>query len=179
MSGGATSGGGQGSGSGPIVHQISFLLSLVAIALGWQFVARLIPADARFAWRDLVLEHWRHRAALQPYLDQRWLWLALHRYHVWFALAALPGTLAIGTVQAVDRRTPWALLAAPLGWGGGCLVGLWLYTSFLAGSPMLAVLLPAIFGYLGGAVAPRLGAWPPRYTSARHADARNREPASR
>lgn len=164
---GGTPGSGQGSGSDPVVHQIAFLLSLVAIGAGWPLVARYIPADARFAWRDLVLEHWRHRAAFEPWFDQRWLWLALHRYHLWFAFAALPGTLAIGAVQAIDRRTPWALLSAPLGWAGGLSIGLWLYTSFLDDSPAVAVLLPAIFAYLGGAVAARLGAWPRKVTHLR------------
>ena len=158
--GGGAAGGGQGSGSDPIVHQIAFLLSIVAIGIGWPIVAHFIPMDARFAWRDLVLEYWRHRDRLEPWLDQRWLWLALHRYHFWFAVAALPGTIAIGLVLAVDRRTPWALLAAPVGWGCGLLIGLWLYTSFLTATPTLAVMLPAVFGYLGGAVAARLGAWP-------------------
>lgn len=164
---GGTPGNGQGSGSDPVVHQIAFVLSLATIGVGWPLLARYIPADARFAWRDLVLEHWRHRAALEPWFDQRWLWLALHRYHLWFAFAALPGTLAIGVVQAVDRRTPWALLSAPLGWAGGLSIGLWLYTSFLADSPAVAVLLPPILAYLGGAVAARLGAWPRKVTHLR------------
>lgn len=165
--GGGAAGGGQGSGSDPIVHQISFLLSLVAIGIGWPIVAHFIPIEARFAWRDLVLEHWNHRERFEPWLDQRWLWLALHRYHFWFGVAALPGTIAIGAVQAVDRRAPWALFSAPLGWGGGLLVGLWLYTSFLADCPTLAVMLPAVFAYLGGAVAARLGAWPRKVTHLR------------
>lgn len=165
MSGGAPGGGGQGAD--PIVHQISFLLSLVAIALGWTLLGRLIPIEARFAMRDLALEHWRHRNALEPWLDQRWLWLALHRYHIWFGLAAFPGALAVGAVNAVGRRTIWALVAAPIGWGSGLLTGLWLYSSFLVQIPTLAVLLPALFAYLGGAVAARLGAWPRRYTHLR------------
>ena len=154
------SGSGQSSGSDPIVHQIALLLSLVAIALGWQVVAHFIPVGGRFAWRDLVLEHWRHRNALEPWLDQRWLWLAHHRYQFWFALAMLPGTIMIGIVQGVDRRSPWALLTAPLGWSGGLLIGLWLSPSLLNEIPTLAVILPAILAYLGGAVAAHLGAWP-------------------
>ena len=154
----AADGGGHSGGSDPVVHQIAFLLSLVAIGLSWPLVAHFIQTDARFAWRDLVLEHWRHRATLQPWLDQRWSWLALHSYSHWFGIAALPGALAIGAVQAVDRRAPLALLMAPLGWGGGMAIGLWLSAGALAETPTLAVILPAIFAYLGGAVAARLGA---------------------
>jgi hypothetical protein len=164
---GHTGGGGQGSGSEPIVQRIGFLSSLAAIFVGWPIVAHFIPTEARFAWRDLVLEHWRHRHTLEPWLDQRWLWLALHRYQVWFAVAALPGAIAIGAVQAVDRRTPWTLVAATFGWGGGLLIGLWLYTSFLTNGPALAVMLPAVFAYLGGAIAPRLGTWPRKVTHVR------------
>ncbi len=154
----AADGGGPSGGSDTVVHQIAFLLSLVTIGLSWPLVAHFIPADARFAWRDLVLEHWHHRAALEPWLDQRWSWLALHRYSYWFGLAALPGALAIGAVHAVDRRTPLALLSAPLGWGGGMAIGLWVSAGLLADTPTLAVILPAIFAHLGGAVAARLGA---------------------
>lgn len=165
---GALPSGGQSAGSDPVIHQIAFLLSLVAIGVSWPLVAHFIPTDARFAWRDLILEHWRHRAALDPWLEQRWLWLALHCYHLWFACAVLPGTLAIGAVQAIDRRSPWALLSAPLGWGVGLLIGLWLYEGFLTtDSPTLAVMLPAVFAYLGGAVAARLGAWPRKLTHLR------------
>lgn len=165
MSGGGSSGGGQGAD--PIVHQVAFLMSLLAIGLAWPLVREAIPLDARFAMRDLVFEHWRHRDQLEPWLGQRWLWLAAHRYHLFFALAALPGALAIGTVQAVDRRTGWPLLTAPIGWSGGGLVGLWLYGDFLADTPTLAVMLPALFAYLGGAVAARVGAWPRRFTHLR------------
>nr|WP_172339661.1 type IV secretion system DNA-binding domain-containing protein [Novosphingobium sp. SG751A] len=117
--------------------------------------------------RDLVFEHWRHRDQLEPWLGQRWLWLAAHRYHLFFALAALPGALAIGAVQAVDRRTAWPLLTAPIGWVGGGLVGLWLYADFITAMPTLAVMLPALLAYLGGAVAARLGVWPRRFTHLR------------
>lgn len=163
------SGGGNGGGQGtdPVVHQIAFVLSLVAIAFAWPLVQTAIPPEARFAMRDLVVEHWRHRAQFEPWLNQRWYWLAAHRYHFFFALGALPGAIAIGSVQAIDRRTGWPLVTAPIGWGGGLLVGLWLYTSFLDGMPVLAVMLPAIFAYLGGAVAARLGAWPRRVTHLR------------
>lgn len=154
----AADGGGLNGASDSVVHQIAFLLSLVAIGLSWPLVAHFIPSDARFAWRDLVLEHWHYRVALEPWLDQRWSWLALHRYPYWFALATLPGVLTIGAVQAVDRRTPLALLSAPLGWGGGMAIGLWVSAGLLADTPTLAVILPPIFAYFGGAVAARLGA---------------------
>jgi type IV secretory pathway TraG/TraD family ATPase VirD4 len=149
------------------VHQIAFLLSLLAIGLAWPLVRHTIPLDSRFAMRDLVFEHWYHRNQLEPWLNDRWLWLAAHHYHLFFALAALPGTLAVGSVQAMDRRTGWPLLTAPIGWAGGALIGLWLYRDFLANTPTLAVLLPALFAYLGGAVAARLGAWPRRFTHLR------------
>lgn len=165
MSGNGASGGGQGAD--PIVHQLAFLLSLLAIGLAWPLVRHAIPLDARFAMRDLVLEHWRHRDQLEPWLGQRWLWLAGHRYHLFFALAALPGVMAVGTVQALDQKTGWPLLTAPVGWVGGGLVGLWLYGDFVASTPTLAVMLPALFAYLGGAVAARLGAWPRRITHLR------------
>jgi energy-coupling factor transporter ATP-binding protein EcfA2 len=165
MSGGGASGGGQGAD--PIVHQIAFLLSLLAIVLAWPLVRQAIPLDARFAMRDLLLEHWQHREQLEPWLGQRWLWLADHRYHLFFALAALPGALAVGMVQAVDRRARWPLFSAPVGWAGGGLVGLWLYGDFLTATPTLAVMLPALFAYLGGAVGARLGAWPRRFTHLR------------
>ncbi len=156
----APSGSSPSTGTDPILHQIAFLMSLVAIGLGWQVVAHFIPVESRFNWRDLILEHWHHRTALEPWLDQRWSWLALHRYPYWFAIAALPGVLAIGAVQAIDRRAPWPLLSTPLGWGGGIAVGLWLSASMLADSPTVAVMLPAMFAYLGGAVSARLGASP-------------------
>ena len=158
MSGSGASGGGQGAD--PIVHQVAFLLSILAIGLAWPLVRLAIPLDARFAMRDLLFEHWRHRGQPEPWLGQRWLWLARHHYHLFFALAALPGALAVGTVHAVDRRTGWPILCALIGWGGGGLVGLWLYGDLLSAAPTLAVTLPALFAYLGGAVAARLGAWP-------------------
>jgi len=167
VNGTSTTGRSQGAGSDPIVHQISFLLSLAAIGISWPLVSHLIPPDSRFAWRDLILEHWHHRAACEPWLDRRWLWLALHRYHLWFGLAVLPGTIAIGIVQSIDRRSSWALLLSPLGWGGGLLIGLWLYADFLTDSPTLAVMMPAIFAYIGGAVAARLCVWPRKLTHLR------------
>ncbi|UAK26485.1 type IV secretion system DNA-binding domain-containing protein [Sphingomonas nostoxanthinifaciens] len=118
--------------------------------------------DARFAFVDLVREHWAHRHALEPWLEQRWAWLALNGYHLWFALAALPGTIAAAIVQGVDRRTFWPLLYAPVGWLGGSAIGYWLYTSFRADSWPLAVMMPASFGFLGGAIAARLAAGPRR-----------------
>lgn len=165
MSGGGASGGGQGAD--PIVHQVAFLLSLLAIVLAWPLVRQAIPLDAQFAMRDLLFEHWRHREQLEPWLGQRWLWLAGHRYHLFFALAALPGAMAVGMVQAVYRRNGWPLLSAPVGWAGGGLAGLWLYGDFLTTTPTLAVMLPPLFAYLGGAVAARVGAWPRGFTHLR------------
>ncbi len=154
--------GGGSQGADPIVHQVAFLLSLLAIALAWPVVRQMIPSDARFAMRDLVFEHWQHRNQLEPWLTHRWLWLAANRYQLFFALAALPGALAVGVVQSVDRRTGWPLLTTPIGWASGGLVGLWLSSDLLTAMPPLAVILPALFAYLGGAVAARLGTWPRR-----------------
>lgn len=155
-SGGATGG---GTGSEPVVQQIAFLSALVAIGACWPLVRRLIPPADAFAMIDLVREHWAHRHSLEPWLDERWAWLALHNYHLWFALAALPGVLAASVVQAFDRKTAWPILYAPLGWLGGGMLGLWLYQSFRTDSWPLAVMMPATFGFLGGVIAARLGAW--------------------
>ncbi len=88
-SGGATGG---STGSEPVVQQIAFLAALIAIGAGWPLVRRLIPPRDTFAMIDLVREHWAHRHSLEPWLDERWAWLALHNYHLWFALAALPAS---------------------------------------------------------------------------------------
>src|SRR3546814_20127589 len=82
-----------GSGPEPVVQQIAFLSALIAIWACWPLVRMQIPADAQFAFADLVREHWVHRDALQPWLDRRWAWLAMHAYNLWFALAPLPGCL--------------------------------------------------------------------------------------
>jgi type IV secretory pathway TraG/TraD family ATPase VirD4 len=126
-----------------------------------------IPADGRFALADLVREHWAHRHATEPWLEQRWAWLALHGYHLWFALAALPGVIAVAIVQGADRRTFWPLVHAPLGWLGGSAIGYWLYVSFRTDSWTLAVMMPAAFGFLGGAIAARLAASPRKVTHLR------------
>src|SRR3546814_9780114 len=76
-----------GSGPEPVGQQIAFLSALIAIWACWPLVRMQIPADAQFAFADLVREHWVHRDALQPWLDRRWAWLAMHAYHLWFALA--------------------------------------------------------------------------------------------
>lgn len=164
MNGGGLSG---GQAADTIVHQVAFLLSLLAIGLAWPLVRQAIPLDARFAIRDLLFEHWRHRDQIEPWLDRRWLWLAANHYHLFFALAALPGAVTIGAVQAVDRRIGWPLLTAPVGWASGGLAGLWLYRDFISAAPMLAVILPALFAYLGGAMAARLGSWPRGFTHLR------------
>ncbi len=158
----ATSGGGMANGRGPdpVVQQIAFLSALVAIGLCWPLVRLQIPVDSRFAFADLVREHWAHRDHLEPWIEQRWAWLAAHSYHLWFALAALPGVIAVSIVQGVDRRTAWPLLHAPLGWAVGTVLGYMLYGSFRADSWPLAVMMPATFAFLGGAIAARLAAWP-------------------
>ncbi|QKS01865.1 type IV secretion system DNA-binding domain-containing protein [Sphingomonas sp. CL5.1] len=158
---------GGGRGSEPIVQQIAFLSALAAIGLCWPLVRMQVPADSRFGFVDLAWEHWAHRHALEPWLEQRWAWLALHGYHLWFALAMLPGNVAVAIVQSVDRRTFWPLLYAPLGWLGGIVLGYWLYTSFRTDSWPLAVMMPAAFAFLGGAVAARLAAMPRKVTHLR------------
>lgn len=155
-SGGAT---GSGTGSEPVVQHIAFLSALAAIGAGWPLVRRLIPPRDAFAMIDLVREHWAHRDSLEPWLDERWAWLALHNYHLWFALAALPGVLAASVVQAFDRKTAWPILYAPLGWLAGIALGLWLYQSFRADSWPLAVMMPATFSFLMGVISARLGSW--------------------
>lgn len=163
---GGPAGGGRG-GSEPVVQQIAFLSALAAVASCWPLIRYLIPADGRFAFADLMREHWAHRQALEPWLDQRWAWLALHGYHLWFALAALPGVIAAAIVQGADRRTFWPLVHAPVGWLGGSVLGYWLYASFRADSWPLAVMMPAAFGFLGGAIAARLAASPRKVTHLR------------
>lgn len=149
-----------GRGPDPMVQQMALILALVAIWACWPLVRMQIPLESQFAFGDLVREHWAHRDALEPWLGRRWAWLAAHGYHVWFALAALPGVIAVAIVQGVDRRTAWPLVHAPLGWLGGGLLGLILYRDFRAESWPLAVMMPATFGFLGGAIAARLAAWP-------------------
>jgi type IV secretory pathway TraG/TraD family ATPase VirD4 len=156
------SGGGMAGGRGPdpVVQQIAFISALIAIGVCWPLVRMQIPADAQFALGDLGREHWAHRDALEPWLSQRWAWLAAHGYHLWFALAVLPGVVAVAIVQGVDRRTAWPLVHAPIGWLGGGLLGYILYRDFRTESWPLAVTMPATFGFLGGAIAARLAAWP-------------------
>ena len=156
-----------GSGSDPVVQQIAFLLSLVAIWACWPLIRLQIPAGDRFAMVDLVREHWAHRHSLEPWLDLRWAWLAAHKYHLWFAFAALPGVVAPGIVQAFDRRTGWPLLHGPFGWLMGGALGYMLYRSFRADSWPLAVMMPATFAFLGGVIAARLAAWPRKLTHLR------------
>jgi len=158
----ASSGGGMTGGRGPdpVIQQIAFLSALVAIVGCWPLVRLQIPVESRFAFADLVLEHWAHRDHLEPWIEQRWAWLAAHSYHLWFALAALPGVIAVSIVQGVDRRTGWPLVHAPLGWAAGAVLGYMLYGSFRTGSWPLAVMMPATFAFLGGAIAARLAAWP-------------------
>lgn len=156
------SSGGMASGRGPepVVQQMAFILALIAIWACWPLVRMQIPAEGQFSFGDLVREHWAHRDALEPWLSRRWAWLAVHGYHLWFALAALPGVVAVAIVQGVDRRTAWPIVHAPLGWLGGGALGYILYRDFRTESWPLAVMMPATFGFLGGAIAARLAAWP-------------------
>jgi hypothetical protein len=150
-------------GSGPgdaVVRQVAFVAALVAIGGCWPLVRMWIPADGQFAFVDLVREHWAHRDALQPWLDRRWAWLAVHNYHLWFAVAAAPGVLAIAIVMGIGHRSTWPIVVAPLGWLAGTGAGDLLYLSFRQDSWPLAVMMPATFAFLGGAVAARLAAWP-------------------
>lgn len=149
-----------GRGPDPVIQQIAFISALLAIWMCWPLVRMQIPAEGQFAFGDLVREHWAHRDALEPWLSRRWAWLAMHGYHLWFALAALPGVVAVAIVQGVDRRTAWPLVHAPLGWLGGGLLGYIFYRDFRTETWPLAVMMPATFGFLGGAVAARLAAWP-------------------
>ena len=167
MSTSGSSARGRGGGSEPVVQQIAFLSAIAAIATCWPLVRHVVPPEDRFALADLVYEHWAHRHALEPWLEQRWAWLALQGYHLWFALAALPGIIAAAIVQGIDRRTFWPLVYAPFGWLSGSALGYWLYTGFRADSWPLAVMMPAAFGFLGGAIAARLAASPRKVTHLR------------
>ena len=149
-----------GGGAGTLVQHIAFLSALATIWACWPLVQKLIPVADRFAMIDLVREHWAHRHHLEPWLDLRWIWLAEHRYHLWFALAVAPGIAAVSIVQAFDRRTAWPIVLAPLGWVGGGVLGYVLYQSFRSDSWPLAVMMPATFAFLAGAIAARLAAQP-------------------
>lgn len=147
-----------GGGSDPLTHQLAIILAIVAVVGCWPLVRLQIPAESRFDMADLVAEHWAHRNALQPWFERRWAWLAAENYHLWFALAALPGVFAVALVQAIDRRNLLALLHAVAGWIGGGLIGMTLFESFRGDSAALAVAMPATFAFLGGAIGARLGA---------------------
>ncbi|MGY4395346.1 hypothetical protein ACVWZA_000507 [Sphingomonas sp. UYAg733] len=149
-----------GRGPEPVVQQIAFLAAMASIWACWPLVRGLIPAEDRFAFTDLVREHWAHRQILEPWLEQRWAWLAVHHYHLWFAAAVFPGVIAVSIVQGGDRRTAWPLLHGPLGWFCGAILGYMLYGSFRGDSWPLAVVMPATFAFLGGAIGARLAALP-------------------
>lgn len=149
-----------GRGPEPAVQQIAFIAAMASIWACWPLVRGLIPAEDRCSFADLVREHWAHRHMLEPWLEQRWAWLAVHRYHLWFAAAVLPGVVAVSIVQGSDRRTVWPLLHGPLGWLGGAMLGYMLYGSFRGDSWPLAVMMPATFAFLGGAIGARLAALP-------------------
>lgn len=152
--------GGHGSDGG--VQAVAFITAWIAIFVCWPFVRTLIPIESQFAFADLVREHWAHRDALEPWLSRRWAWLALHRYPLWFALAMLPGIVAIAMVQGIGKRTAWPLLHAPLGWFGGSGIGYILCRDFQGFSWPAAVMMPATFAFLGGAIGARLAAMPRR-----------------
>lgn len=148
--------GGHGSDGG--VQAVAFTTAWIAIFACWPLVRTLIPIESQFAFADLVREHWAHRDMLEPWLSRRWAWLALHRYPLWFTLATLPGVVAIAIVQGIAKRTAWPLLLAPLGWIGGGGIGYLLYRDFQSVSWPAAVMMPAIFALLGGAIGARLAA---------------------
>lgn len=148
-----------GSGlSGRGAQPLALLAAVVAIGCCWPLIARLVPAGARFAFTDLLREHWAHRDPLQPWLDRRWAWLAAQQYHLWFALAALPGVLAAGAVQSVRARNALPLVVGPLGWSGGTFLGWVLFEWLQGGNWPLAVMMPALSGFLGGTIASRVAA---------------------
>jgi hypothetical protein len=152
--------GGHGSDGG--VQAAALVAGIAAIFACWPLVRTLIPVESQFAFADLVREHWAHREALEPWLSRRWAWLALHRYPLWFTLATLPGIMAVAIVQGIAKRTAWPLLLAPLGWIGGGGIGYLLYRDFQSVSWPAAVIMPATFAFLGGAVGARLAATPDR-----------------
>lgn len=151
-----------GHGSDASVQAVAFAAAWTAIFACWPLVRTLIPIGSQFAFADLVREHWMHREALEPWLSRRWAWLALHSYPLWFALAILPGIVAIAIVQGIGKRTASPLLLAPLGWLGGAGIGYLLYRDFQSVSWPAAVIMPATFAFLGGAVGARLAATPRR-----------------
>ncbi len=108
-----------------------------------------------------------HRHAIEPWLEERWAWLALHRYHLWFALAALPDVVAASVVEAFDPRTFRPMIYAPLGWLRGGALRLWLYQNLRTDSWPLAVMMPVTFAFPGGVIAARLVAWPRKLTHLR------------
>ena len=144
------------------VQVVAFAAAWISIFACWPLVRSLIPIESQFALTDLIREHWVHRGAPEPWLSRRWAWLALHRYPLWFALASLPGAVAVAIVQGIAKRTVWPLLLAPLGWLGGAGIGYILYRDFQSVSWPAAVMMPATFAFLGGAIGARLAAMPRR-----------------
>ncbi|WP_256203326.1 type IV secretion system DNA-binding domain-containing protein [Sphingopyxis sp. YR583] len=147
---------GNGSGADPLTEQISLILAIVAIFGCWPAIQLQIPQGSRFEMADLVAEHWMHRRTLEPWVSVRWAWLAAHNYHGWFAISTLPGAIAIGLVQAFDKRSVLPFVHAGLGWGGGGLLGYVLFLDFREYSWPLAVMMPATLGFLGGAIGSRM-----------------------
>jgi hypothetical protein len=159
-------------GSGPGVRQIAFLAAMVAVGICWPMVKAWIPSDSQFGFVDLALEHWAHRHQLQPWLDRRWAWLALHDYHFWFALTALPGVIAVGCVRSAHRRTIWPLFKVLPGWSAGAALGYLLYLELRTASWPLAVMMPATFALIGGAAAARMAARRPKVRHIRGTEVR-------
>lgn len=148
------------SGPEPGVQSIAFVLALLAIWACWPLIRMHIPVESQFALADLAREHWLYRDNLQPWLEQRWAWLAANHYHLWFGAAILPGVSAIGIVQGFARQSLRPPLLAPVGWAAGFGIGYLLYGSLRGDSWPLAVMMPATFAFLGGAIAARLAARP-------------------
>lgn len=151
-----------GHGSDGGFQAAAFAAAWAAIFACWPLVRTLIPIESQFAFADLIREHWVHRDALEPWLSGRWAWLALHRYPLWLTLATLPGIVAVAIVQGIGKQTAWPLLHAPLGWLGGGGIGFLLYRDFQSVSWPAAVMMPATFAFLGGAIGARLAAMPRR-----------------
>ncbi len=130
--------------------------ALLAIILCWPAVALLVPPETRFTFADIIAEHWLNRHALDPWLERRWAWLAANRYHLWFTLAVLPGSILVGLIAAATVRSFRPVFASFIGWATGAGLGLLLFEGFREESWVLAVLMPPIFSFLGSAIAARL-----------------------
>ena len=149
---------GTGHSGGSGAQALALLAGLIAIGLSWPVVSAQIPLESQFAVTDLVLEHWADREGQVSWLNRRWAWLALHNYHLWFAIAVMPGVAAVAAVQAIAGRSPLPVMTGPPSAIVGALLGYWLYEGLREESWALAVPMPATFAFLGGAVGARLAA---------------------